>query len=132
MGLFILLLVALIGVTVEAQTAQDAALCGLIAGTNIGSIPNYEEWTCSTSGITTTDPCLNVWSGVLCDEGVVTSLDLINQGIIGSICLCIYFKFYLRFLAYSLGSLPSSLGSFDAITTLILYGNFFSGMFCSF
>ena len=64
---------------------QEAALCGFIAATNIESISGYEEWSCTTSGIPSTDSCAaTAWSGVTCDSGLVIDIGLNGFGLAGN------------------------------------------------
>ena len=53
---------------------QDVALCGIIAATTIGA--QYGEWSCTTDGLTTSDPCdvYSTWRLVTCAEGYVNSI----------------------------------------------------------
>ena len=53
---------------------QDVALCGLIAATTIGV--QYGEWSCTTDGLTTSDPCYaySTWRLVGCAKGYVVSI----------------------------------------------------------
>ena len=44
---------------------QSVGLCGFIAATNIHNISGYSQWSCTTTGVTTTNPCS--WSGITCD-----------------------------------------------------------------
>ena len=65
------------------HSAQDIGICGFIGATDIASIADYDEWACSTSGYTSTDPCVGPWTGVTCTSGVVDTVDLGNKGISG-------------------------------------------------
>ena len=61
----------------ECPSSQDDAICSIIAATNIESISGYEEWSCSSDGLTSTDPCSSpVWSGVTCSGTLIVSLAL--------------------------------------------------------
>ena len=68
-----------------AQTPQDIVLCGLIAATNIVTNTGLDKWTCSSSGITSTNPCSPLWTGLVCSNGVVNSIVLSSKGIAGTI-----------------------------------------------
>ena len=61
---------------------QDNALCGLIAATNIHSLPGYSQWSCSTAGYTSTNPC--TWPGLTCNGMNVVSINLNNIGLNGA------------------------------------------------
>ena len=61
---------------------QDEALCGFIAATDIASKSGYDEWACTTYGITTSNPCeLNgmTWDGIGCSEGYVSLISIADQ-----------------------------------------------------
>ena len=62
---------------------QDNALCGLIAATNIHSLPGYSQWSCSTAGYTSTNPC--TWPGLTCNGMNAVSINLNNIGLSGMI-----------------------------------------------
>ena len=65
-------------------SAQDDGLCSFIAATDIETISSKTMWSCTTDGLTTTDPCVaTIWSGITCDGGYVDSITLDNLGIIG-------------------------------------------------
>ena len=55
---------------------QDAALCGMVSATNVGSV--YSEWSCTTDGLTETNPCNTsaVWRATTCTRGYVNSIIL--------------------------------------------------------
>ena len=65
-------------------SVQDNGICGMIAATDIGSIVSYEEWSCSSDGITSTDPCIAAWSGITCTDGFVDGIRLISLGMTGN------------------------------------------------
>ena len=60
---------------------QDNALCGLIAATNIQSVSGYSQWSCSTAGYTSTNPC--TWPGLSCNGMNVVSIYINNIGLSG-------------------------------------------------
>ena len=64
-------------------SVQDIGICGIIAATDIASITNYDEWACTTSGFTLTDPCAGPWTGITCTAGVVDYVYLHTKGISG-------------------------------------------------
>ena len=89
-----------------AQTVQDNALCGLIAATNIATKFEYDEWTCTTDGLTSTNPCeiLNLWNGISsCTNGYAGTVVLQSAGLIGKlfavccllfvVCCCLFILF---------------------------------------
>ena len=81
-----------------APTAQDDGLCGLIAATNIASITNYDEWSCTTDGLTSTDPCAggSEWTGVTCSTGYVSEIFPSSKGVTGivNILYSLYYLYY--------------------------------------
>ena len=64
---------------------QDNGLCGLVAATNIQSIAGYSQWSCSTSGYTSSTPCLSpVWPGITCTgSNVINSINIGGCGLSG-------------------------------------------------
>ena len=71
---------------------QDYGLCGLIASTNIQSISGYGQWSCSSLGYTSTNPCAaSIWPGLTCNGVNVVSINFFNLGILGSVYLYIYY-----------------------------------------
>jgi len=69
-------------------TFQDDALCGFIAATNINAISGYSQWSCTTLGVTTTNPCnTSSWSGLACLNGYVGSITINGIGISGKLCI---------------------------------------------
>ena len=77
MLLLLCLLLYLCPVITATPTAQDNGLCGIVAATNIQSI--YSNWSCTTAGSTTTNPCtVPVWNGVGCSGNTVTQISVIN------------------------------------------------------
>lgn len=58
---------------VNAQSDQDKALCGLIAATDVQSIKS--QWSCNSTGFTSTNPCSPVWSTLICSGNVITSME---------------------------------------------------------
>ena len=67
-------------------TSQEIALCSFIAATNIASKSGYNEWSCTSAGITKTDPCSSpIWSGLSCSSGSIVSINLYYVHISGMI-----------------------------------------------
>ena len=64
-------------------SSQESAICSFIAATDIESISTHTMWSCTTDGITSTDPCSPAWSGVTCSGGSIVSLDLNSVGVAG-------------------------------------------------
>ena len=62
---------------------QDNALCGLIAATNIQLVSGYSQWSCSTAGYTSTNPC--TWPGLSCNGMNVDSVYINNIGLSGAL-----------------------------------------------
>ena len=101
---------------------QDAALCGMVSATNVGSV--YSEWSCTTDGLTVTNPCIvsDSWDAITCDDrGHVNSIVFSNE-------LTGVFAF-LSFVnwdgIYVLGSIPPSLGRLSTLTYINFEGNDF-------
>ena len=64
---------------------QDTGLCGLIAATNINTIASYFHWSCTTAGVTSTNPCSSqLWSGIVCSGNNVVSISVNNIGLSGN------------------------------------------------
>ena len=63
----------------NCNSYQDTAVCGLLAATNVGAL--NASVTCTTDGVPSMDPCL--WSGVGCNNGVLTSLSIQEVGMEG-------------------------------------------------
>ena len=68
-------------------SSQDNALCGFIAATNVQSIATHTMWSCTSDGLTSTDPCSGDWTGVICSGSTIINLDLNTIGLIGMIDL---------------------------------------------
>ena len=62
---------------------QEAGICGFIAATNIANISNYDEWSCTSDGITSTDPCSPAWTGIGCSAGFIVDLGFYQTGFTG-------------------------------------------------
>ena len=60
---------------------QDSALCGLIAATNIHTISGKTMWSCTSLGVTSTNPC--TWSGLTCVNNAVVSISIAGIGLSG-------------------------------------------------
>ena len=71
--------------TTCAVSVQDTGLCGLIAATNIQSVRT--QWSCTTAGYTSSDPCSTLWSSVTCVGSVVVSIDVGSSGLTGLIMM---------------------------------------------
>ena len=78
-------------------------MCDIIGATNIQTIQN--QWSCTTTGATTTNPCTTSWSGVGCSGSNIVSINIDSFGVSGmnmqylSGCLkiiCIKVQFHLR------------------------------------
>ena len=65
-------------------TPQENAICSFIAATNIASISGYTMWSCTSDGITSTDPCSPVWSGIGCNGSSIVRWDLSSVGLAGT------------------------------------------------
>ena len=88
---------------------QDDGLCSLIAATNIESLTNYDEWSCDTDGLASTDPCnVTKWTGIACIEGFINSISLNVTDMTGTI--------------------PATLGSLSTLTNVTLVNSLLSSM----
>ena len=88
-----------------AATSTDIGLCGFIAATNIESI--FSQWSCDSSGVTTTDPCDPTWDGIACSRSEPSEINVQGEGLRGSI--------------------PSTFGSLTAMDYLYLDSNCLTG-----
>ena len=94
-------------ITLPPTSAQDDGLCGFIAATNIDSLTGYDEWQCTSDGVTSTDPCVggSEWTGVTCSSsGTVTDLNLADIGLGGSFPTTIGFLTGLTMLVVGNGA----------------------------
>ena len=67
-------------------TPQDYAMCGFIAATNIANFSTHSMWSCTSDGLTSTNPCLStIWSGVTCSGMAITTLDVEGIGLTGMV-----------------------------------------------
>ena len=64
-------------------SAQDGAMCSLIAATNIESISTHTMWSCNTDGVTSTDPCSPLWTGITCSGSSIVNIDLGSVSVTG-------------------------------------------------
>ena len=65
-------------------TYQDTSLCSFIGATNIQSINTM--WSCLSNGITSTNPCSPVWTGLACNGSIVVSISFPGIGLSGLYC----------------------------------------------
>lgn len=84
---------------------QDAALCGLLAATDIELQFN---WMCTTAGFTVANPCVVPWNAVTCTSGKVVAINLNNVGLTGTV--------------------PTALGNHYGLTRISLASNKLFGM----
>lgn len=110
--MFFLLSVVL--TAMAAPTAQDNALCGLIAATEVHESPRIPTsgkymWQCTPEGIVANDPCNSTvfWAGVTCRNDVLVDIDLSTYTIKGTI--------------------PPSIGELTTLTKLVLSSNCMNG-----
>ena len=59
-------------------------MCNLIASTTIASVTAYSMWSCTTAGVTSTNPCSPLWNGIGCSGSTVVSITLTQLGISGT------------------------------------------------
>ena len=75
--------------------------CDIVAATNIQSVALFSLWSCTTTGVTSSNPCsAPVWQGVICSGSNVISIAVDNALV---------------------GTLPASIGNFTALSYLSLY-----------
>ena len=104
-------------------------MCGIIGATDIASISGYDEYVCSTSGYTTTDPC--TWTGVTCTDSAVTWIDITGNALTGTIPselgqLTSLTNMDLSYNSLT-GTIPSELDQLTALTYMNLYSNSLNG-----
>jgi hypothetical protein len=80
-----LIMSGMMGVDSSVQQCEpppiSQALCGFIAATNIELY--YPQWSCTPDGFTVTDPCVNSWTGIGCNDGIISNIGLYSSGISG-------------------------------------------------
>ena len=67
---------------------RDNGLCSFIAAIDVYDISSsYTEWTCTTDGFTTTDPCVSFgWTGTYCDaDDNIDGILLSSRGVSGTV-----------------------------------------------
>ena len=66
---------------------QDIALCGFIAATDISTMDGKSVWSCTSNGVTSSDPCDSgsVWSGLTCDGMDISEISLGAIGLQGTV-----------------------------------------------
>ena len=57
------------------------SFCDIIAATNIQSV--YSQWSCTTTGATSTAPCTTPWTGLICSGSNPISINFGGLGITG-------------------------------------------------
>ena len=60
---------------------QDAALCAIVAATNIVNLGGYSDWKCTTNGFPAAVPCLPVWGGLTCIGSGTTVNSIVLSGV---------------------------------------------------
>ena len=71
--------------SIVCPTNQEIALCGLIAATNIHNISVFSQWSCTTAGYTSTDPCSPVWTGLGCSGVTVIYINFGGNYVAGRV-----------------------------------------------
>ena len=96
---------------IQIYATTDEGLCALIAACDVASKSGYDEWSCSTGGITSSPPCDSgsVWTGLICNNDIITHINLDSLGITGT--------------------LPSELATMTDIQELKFGSNIFSSMY---
>lgn len=92
------------------KCSLSEGLCGFIAATDIASKSGYDEWSCTTSMLVSTDPCDsgNEWTGLTCSGiGDVVAINVNAAGISGT--------------------LPTGLGGMTTLDFVSMTGNSLSG-----
>lgn len=113
----------------------NAAACGIVRSTEIGSIFQFNKWRCLDNDTPKSDPCANQWQGLVCDEytsnGKIIGLSLKQGGIRGSIPDNIFLMTSLQYLDLSgnqlTGTVPATIGSLQDLVYLNIGGNKLSG-----
>ena len=110
---------------------QDAGLCAFIAATNIQSITAYSQWSCTTAGITSTNPCgSSVWQGVTCSGVNVLSIRMSGIGLIGNIvyiCCPLHLFLCVNTVCFVAGTLPNIWSNLASLTYLDVGSNQLTG-----
>jgi hypothetical protein len=124
--------------SVSAQTANGFADCSAVTGMTqaecealvaLYNSAGGASWTNHTNWLVTSTPC--DWFGVTCATGHVTQLDLVNNGLSGTIPSELGDLTSLTFLRLSenqlSGTIPSELGSLTNLDHMSLADNQLSG-----
>ena len=112
-------------------TFQDNAICSVIAATNIASISYMSQWSCTSDGTTSTDPCDDNWDGVVCSGGYISSLFLNSMEMTGTFPSMLTVLSTLRHISLASnsldGTLPTEIGALVLLTYLSVDGNGITG-----
>ena len=108
-----MLLVLMVMCLIPAVKADP--ICDIIAATNIESV--FTQWSCTTNGTTSTDPCMSpVWDGVTCTGDNIVAIAMDNSSLTGEYVIYLYICI-LTCMSVA-GTLPSTIGSLTALTSL--------------
>ena len=124
-----------VGTVPRCPTSQELGLCGFIAATNIQNSMDHTMWSCNKFGFTNSNPCLlnNHWSGIVCSNGTIISISLINKGVVGTISHNIkYLHSLTHFTVKSnslFGTMPLSMNELLSLRTIDISNNLFNGKF---
>lgn len=104
-------------------------ICGFVAASNIENIPGYSNWSCTINGSTASDVC--AWDGIVCSEGLISSISLSNQDLFGTLSSLLGTITSLPTLAIVdsnlFSTLPDALGSLTGLTGMFLWENSLTG-----
>ena len=108
-------------------TNQEIGICGLIAATNIQSIAGYSQWSCTTLGHTSSNPCsAPVWPGMTCGAYATLSLGGIRlSGSYATVCQHIVTHYCP---CNQIGSIPAAIGCLTNLGTLAVGSNKLFGL----
>ena len=53
-------------------------VCGMIGSTNVHALNT--DWSCTTAGVSTTNPCYPAWTGVTCSGGNIVAIQVTAGG----------------------------------------------------
>ena len=67
-------------------TVQEQVICSLVAATDIATAyaALATDWSCTSDGVTNTDPCNPSWARLTCNGGVVDSINWYSAGVTGA------------------------------------------------
>jgi Leucine-rich repeat (LRR) protein len=103
---------------------QYVAMCDLAASTSLGNSSDVDGWRCSDR-LPLISEC--DWTGIDCDDIWVTSINMYNMSVTGTLPTSIGYLYSLQYLAFEYnslsGSIPSEIGKLTKLVILSLYNN---------